>query len=89
MKSNKIETLELVLDKDEIQWLKGIMQNPLFDTKPTDENPKDKEMRKKFWKALGGIMTPDGSLATIRAIPGCFDNLHLKRTAKIPVLVSP
>ena len=57
MKAN-IETqvqTTLVLDEEEARWLKQIVQNPLWVDNPDHEEPADREMREKFWKALNGV----------------------------------
>lgn len=41
----------LTLDESERIWLKGVMQNPLFDETPEKEDPYDKQMREEFFKA--------------------------------------
>ena len=53
----KIETTKvttLTLTEDEVRWLKGIVQNPMWVDDPADEDHRDKKMRKIFWEALGG-----------------------------------
>ena len=45
-------TITLVLNEEEAQWLQGIMQNPLFGEYPDQEDPKNSDMRKRFWDAL-------------------------------------
>lgn len=54
MKSEKTETIQytLVLNQAERDWLKGIVQNPLFVDNPADEDPQDIEMLRVFWDAL-------------------------------------
>lgn len=41
----------MVLDEDEARWLMGAMQNPLSKY-PEDEDPKDREMRERFFTAI-------------------------------------
>ena len=65
MKSETISGIKLTLNSEEASWLKFIMQNPLFDKSPEKEDTRDKEMRKVFWKALGGVIQND-SFASIR-----------------------
>lgn len=43
-----VKTLQLTLEKDEIEWLKGLVQNPLG----PDESETDRELRHRFWVAL-------------------------------------
>ncbi len=40
------------LSTEEACWLKGIMQNPLFDQTPEDEDPFDREIREKLFHGL-------------------------------------
>jgi len=50
---SKIETIEtttLVLNVEEREWLKGMMQNSMYH----NETREDEVMRGKFWTALGG-----------------------------------
>ena len=65
MKSETVSDIKLTLNNEEALWLKSIMQNPLFSESPDTEDIQDKEMRKIFWKALGGIIQND-SFASIR-----------------------
>ncbi len=44
----------IMLNEAEKEWLKAIMQNPMWVDCPTKENEHDKEMRLRFWQALGG-----------------------------------
>jgi len=55
MKSKKVvkEITFLELDKDEVEWLKGMMQNS---SEGLNETPSDESMRQAFWKALGGTV---------------------------------
>jgi len=48
----------LILNEEEVAWLKGIIQNPMWVDHPDDEDPKDKRMREAFWNALGGNKIP-------------------------------
>lgn len=41
-------TLELT--DEEVQWLNGVMQNPLHGEGPTEEASKDQEMRRRFYE---------------------------------------
>lgn len=42
----------LVLDKEEAQWLKNVMQNPLHGDTPETEHPQDRYTREVFWSTL-------------------------------------
>ena len=55
MKSNiKNEiTVELKLNNEERIWLKHLMQNPLYANHPDNEEQEDKDMRFKFFEAMG------------------------------------
>ena len=55
MKSNiKQEVrVSIELNNDERIWLKSVMQNPLFHCSLEDEDPRDREMRTKFFNAMG------------------------------------
>lgn len=49
---SKIETvvsITLTLSKEEADWLKGVMQNPLNEV---EEDAIDSSMREMFWQAL-------------------------------------
>ena len=48
---SKVVTTTLILNEEEVSWLKGLMQNPLYNTHPLDEKPIDRKMRAVF---LGG-----------------------------------
>jgi hypothetical protein len=48
------QTITLVLNEREAEWLKGLMQNPIGGMDPQDEPEDDREMRRIFWEALGG-----------------------------------
>ena len=54
MKSNKEVTAEyvLTLTKEERDWLRGMMQNPIHCDNPNDEDPFQLDMRQTFWDAL-------------------------------------
>jgi len=52
----KMVTIDLKLLGEEADWLKGLMQNPLYGEHPNDESKLNKEMRLRFWKALGGTV---------------------------------
>ena len=56
MEVNKVQevTTTLVLNVEETEWLKSIMQNPMFARHPQDEDPQDRRLRAVFWTALGG-----------------------------------
>lgn len=46
-------TYILELNEEEASWLRGIVQNPLFDYEDLEEEPlRDKEMRLKIFDAL-------------------------------------
>lgn len=47
-------TTTLVLNEEQVTWLKGIMQNPMFVDNPAHECEDDKTHRIAFWQALGG-----------------------------------
>lgn len=50
---NKITHVKkLSLSHDEIVWLKGIMQNPIWADSPSSEPEHDRNMRNSFWTAL-------------------------------------
>ena len=49
-----MKTTTLMLNEREAEWLKALMQNPIGVMYPQDEPPDDREMRAKFWTALGG-----------------------------------
>lgn len=53
MKSSAINKVVLELGDFEVQWLRNIMQNPIG-CSYEEELGGDREMRKKFWEALGG-----------------------------------
>ena len=42
----------IIMDESEAQWLKAIMQNPLFDQTIEDENGIDFKNRRMFWDVL-------------------------------------
>jgi hypothetical protein len=56
MEVSKVQevTTTLVLNAEEAEWLKAIMQNPMFVRLPQDEDPRDRKLRAIFWTALGG-----------------------------------
>jgi len=58
VESELIQSTKVVLrlDEEETKWLKGIMQNPirLSPCNPEAEAESTKQMRYRFWKALGG-----------------------------------
>jgi len=45
----------LAITEQELTWLTGIMQNPLFCEYPEDEDSYTKEMRSTFWYGLNNI----------------------------------
>jgi len=47
------ETVTLVLDAEEAEWLHAIMQNPLWGQSIEAEDPKDAEMRLNFFNSTG------------------------------------
>ena len=49
--NQKIE-YTLILNEDEAKWLKGLMQNPIFDETPEEEPKEEAKMRKSIWDAL-------------------------------------
>ena len=58
MKSSivKEEVVTLILDENEKEWLKGVMQNPINCNNPCQEEKSDKDMRMLFWSSLGGAV---------------------------------
>lgn len=54
MKSERKEKIEwvLTLDESERDWIRSIVQNPMWVNDPADENEDDKSMRHKIWNAL-------------------------------------
>lgn len=54
-KTEKV-TITISLNEKEAEWLKTLMQNPLYD----EEDKRDQEMRKTFWDVLNsmGISNP-------------------------------
>lgn len=52
-------TYELTLDKEEADWIRTLVQNPINFDNERDEPNEDVEMRNKLWSALdptqGGI----------------------------------
>ena len=52
MKSSTVNKAVLELEDFEVQWLRNIMQNPIG-CSYEEEFGGDREMRKKFWEALG------------------------------------
>jgi len=49
---NKKIEYTLVLDEQEARWLRGLMQNPIFDEEPDEEPELDRTMRETIWTAL-------------------------------------
>lgn len=47
---NNTVTYTLTLTEQEKEWLKGLMQNPLYE----NEEFYDQDMRYTFWSGLGG-----------------------------------
>jgi len=52
METLKSTVVTIVLNEEEVAWLKGIMQNPLWVDHPDDEDLRDSRMRRTFWEAL-------------------------------------
>ena len=54
MKVNKIITEEYVLSltREESDWLRSLMQNPIECDDPDDEEIYNRDMRRVFWDAL-------------------------------------
>ena len=54
MKANKAVTKEYVitLTKEERDWLREMVQNPIHCDNPNDEDPLERDMRQTFWDAL-------------------------------------
>ena len=44
-------TITISLNEKEAEWLKTLMQNPLYD----EEDKRDQEMRKTFWDVLNSM----------------------------------
>ena len=55
VKINRETTIEITLTEDQAKWLNGLMQKPIGGMGPKDEQPRDKQMRKIFWKALSSL----------------------------------
>jgi hypothetical protein len=53
-KSTTLTNVVLTLNKEEVVWLKGVMQNPLNGKSPENEPATDNDMRRAFWDALIG-----------------------------------
>ena len=49
---NKKIEYTLVLDEQEARWLRGLMQNPIFDESPEEEPELDNQIRRSIWDAL-------------------------------------
>jgi len=49
---NKKIEYTLILDEQEAGWLKGLMQNPIYDETPEEEHERDRVNRKAIWDAL-------------------------------------
>ncbi|MFA6199099.1 MAG: hypothetical protein WC679_01670 [Bacteroidales bacterium] len=45
----------LTMNELEMNWLKGIMQNPLYNETPETEEAQTRRMRSTFWQALNNI----------------------------------
>ena len=52
IKQQKEITYTLILNEKEAQWLKVLMQNPIFDESPEDEPTDERAMRTIFWQGL-------------------------------------
>ena len=52
VKKEEVISITLTLDGKEAAWLKAVMQNPLYDCTPDEEDGNDSEMRYKLWNAL-------------------------------------
>ena len=50
-----IQEVKLNLSLEEAQWLKGIMQNPIYCDDPTDEDEQFKQLRLAFWNKLKDV----------------------------------
>lgn len=53
--SSRVEVQSLTvieLTTDERDWLRGVMQNPLYGQDLFSEPKQDAEMRQRFWNAL-------------------------------------
>lgn len=51
MKIKEKRQFVLELSEEEVNWLRGVMQNPINCEHPVDEEQIDREMREKFWEA--------------------------------------
>jgi len=54
MKVTENMTYAIELNAKEAQWLRGIMQNPLFGQQPEEEDDIDRKMRELFFDAVKG-----------------------------------
>jgi len=57
MESKKTTETKIILrmSECEAEWLKGVMQNPLFVEHPGDEDLNDNAMRLQLWEALSNV----------------------------------
>lgn len=55
-------SVTLVLSEEEASWLRGVMQNPLYNVPLEEEDPVDNAMRRTFFTALSNkYNTPVGN----------------------------
>ena len=54
--TKKKSTYVLELPEEHANWLRGVLQNPLNDIKPDDENDYNKRMRHAIFAALKEVM---------------------------------
>ena len=47
IKTEKLYTV--TLNQEEVDWLKGVMQNPLYAQTPLEESTEDNNMRRSFF----------------------------------------
>lgn len=46
------KTFHLTLQEEEAEWLRGVMQNPLYGQTPEEESEEDNRMRRAFFDAV-------------------------------------
>lgn len=49
------ETITLEMTRDQAEWLKGVMQNPLDGNHPMAEDPYDSNQRLALWSAINNL----------------------------------
>ena len=57
MKARTVRTVKIVLELEEkeAKWLKSVVQNPIGNCTPAEEDDTDKDMRLKFWTFLNDV----------------------------------